>query len=237
MINIAIIDDEKAIHEKVVDTVRSLLSHIAAEIFVYSDGKTFVADVKEGKQFHVVISDTEVHGIGGIELGRHLKAVLPKTYLIYLTSSKEHAVDSYVLGAYQYVLKDELETRFAKVLQDLFHEIACADTAYLVVGNTSEQYKVRYEDIICIQKVKGTKYVDYVLADTTLRDRKTLAYLMEEAKNHNFVMLEKGHAVNMKYVTSFVGNLVTLSNGFDLIVSRTRIQEVRAALNAYWGID
>lgn len=107
---------------------------------------------------------------------------------------------------------------------------------FLIIGNQSEQIKAYYDDIICIEKVKGTKYVDYVMKTETLRDRKTLEQVMEDAVYHDFIMVEKGHAVNMKYVVSMIGKVITLSNGAELIVSRTRMRDVRNALNAFWRV-
>ena len=86
MINIAIIDNEKMIRAQVVAKVRFLLGGMDAETFVYGDGTTFLADIGEGKKFHIVISDTELNGMSGIELGRQLKTLLPQVYLVYLTS-------------------------------------------------------------------------------------------------------------------------------------------------------
>lgn len=121
--------------------------------------------------------------------------------------------------------------------EDAVAALRNSEADYIIVGNTSEQYRVKYEDIICIQKVKGTKYVDYVLEEEILRDRRTLEQVMETAGEHGFIMLEKGHAVNMKYVVSLVGNQITLANGQELAVSRTRIQAVRSVLNTYWGVE
>ena len=124
-----------------------------------------------------------------------------------------------------------------KLLKDYEFDILPIAEEYIIIGNRSEQHKVNYEDIICIQKVKGTKYVEYVLADNTYRDRRTIEQVMESARYYGFIMVEKGHAVNLKHVSSMVGNVITMSNGLEQIISRTRIQNVRSALNIYWGLE
>ncbi len=124
-----------------------------------------------------------------------------------------------------------------ELLKDYEFYILPIAVEHIVIGNSSEQHKVLFEDIICIQKVKGTKYVEYILADATYRDRRTIEQIMETASYYGFVMVEKGHLVNLKYVSSMVGNVITMSNGMEQIISRTRIQSVRSALNAYWGLE
>lgn len=237
MINIAVIDDERVVRERVVDKVNSVLWDFEAEVSSYGDAASFFSAMGRDKQFHIVISDIGMQGMNGIELGKHLKETCPDVYLIFLTSSADYAVESYMLDAYQYVLKCEMDTRFPEILQSVLKKVEGKIKNHIIVGNAIEQQKVCYEDILYIYKVKGTKYVAYVTDGETLRDRKTLEQVMMDAKHHMFVMIERGHAVNLRHVTKIRENILTLSNGDELEVSRTRIQEVREAINRYWGVE
>lgn len=237
MIYIAVIDDERIVREQVVEKVKAQLGGFKAELSSYGDAASFFDAMGSKKQFHIVISDIGMQGMNGIELGKHLKDLYPEVYLIYLTASADYAVESYMLDAYQYVLKCEMDTRFPEILQTVLKEVDGKIKNYIVVGNAIEQQKVCYEDIIYIHKVKGTKYVAYVTEKERIRDRKTLEQAMQDAKHHLFVMVERGHAVNLRHVTKIRESTLTLSNEEELEVSRTRIQSVREAINDYWGVE
>ncbi len=72
---------------------------------IYKTAEEFL-EVK--KHYDVVISDIDLPGKSGIDLGRILKAEQKDICLVFLTSYAEFAVDSYVLEAYQYILKKEI---------------------------------------------------------------------------------------------------------------------------------
>ena len=64
---------------------------------IYKPAEEFL-EVK--KHYDVVISDIDLPGKSGIDLGRILKAEQKDICLVFLTSYAEFAVDSYVLEAY-----------------------------------------------------------------------------------------------------------------------------------------
>ena len=216
------------------DKVKSVLGGVEANISSYGDAASFFAAMDRNNPFHIVISDIRMEGMNGIELGRKLKRLCPEVYLIYLTLSSDYAADSYILNAYQYVLKCDMDVRLPEILKAALSELEKELDSYRIVGSPNRRRRIRYEDIICINKVKGTKYVEYVTADGSFRDRKTLEQVMEEASQQHFVMVERGHVVNMGHVVSFEERTLTLSNGEEMAVSRTRNQAVREALHKYW---
>ena len=238
MINIAVIDDERVVRDQIVDKVKSMIQGLQAEVFSYGDAASFF-DAMDGEKarFHIVISDIRMQGMNGIELGRRLRKNMPEVYLIYLTSSSDYAVESYILDAYQYVLKRDMDSRLPEILQVVLKKVAQETKKYMVVGGVSHQQKVCFDDIVCIYKVKGTKYVAYETTSETLRDRKTLDQVMAETQDCHFVLIERGHVINLAHVMKIKENTLTLSNGAEWVVSRTRIQQVRDALNRYWGAE
>lgn len=86
---------------------------------IYKTAEEFL-EVK--KHYDVVISDIDLPGKSGIDLGRILKAEQKDICLVFLTSYAEFAVDSYVLEAYQYILKRDMKERLPAVLQKIYQE-------------------------------------------------------------------------------------------------------------------
>lgn len=94
--------------------------------------------------------------MNGIELGAKLKGDGIETYLVFLTSFAEFAADSYILEAYQYILKRDMKDRLGDVLRRIAKEKKTSEQDFLWVGD--HEKKLFYKDIICVSKVKGQKY-------------------------------------------------------------------------------
>ncbi|KIR01504.1 hypothetical protein P261_00318 [Lachnospiraceae bacterium TWA4] len=64
--------------------------------------------------------------------------------------------------------------------------------------------------------------------------RKTIKEMSKELDEDCFVKLHSGCVVNMKYIERSSSHEVTLKNGEQLIVSRTRAKSVKKSILDYW---
>lgn len=235
MINIAVIDDERDVLALIVGKIKSNVSgRNDIRVFSYNSAETFFDALKNKIRFQIVFSDIGMHGMNGLKLGQKLKSKWPNVYLIYLTSRTEFALESYQIEAYQYILKKDMNERLPDILQKVLSIVEKEMKTFLIVGTSADQKKINFEDILYIQKIKGTKYVEYITSDEALRDRKTMEQAMGEVAGLDFVLVERGHAVNMHHITRIRDNVITLSNGQEIIISRTRIAAVKEQVNSFW---
>ena len=118
MIRIGVIEDDS--------NMRKIVSQIIEkEIQGYEEvkQKTFESAeefLQERVGYDIVISDIELPGINGIELGKRLSKEGKQTKLIYLTSYPEYAWESYLVEAYQYVLKIDMQETYEDLLQGYY---------------------------------------------------------------------------------------------------------------------
>lgn len=85
-------------------------------------------------------------GKAGFDLGRILKAEQKDICLVFLTSYAEFAVDSYVLEAYQYILKRDMKERLPAVLQKIYQEKQKESQNFFWIGGvtwTRENYIIK----------------------------------------------------------------------------------------------
>lgn len=115
---IAVVDDEKAIREH----IRALIEERQPEgcIEAYSTGEELLAS---GKRFDIVFLDIQMNGMSGIEAARSLREQQGDTVLIFITGMKDYVFDALDLYAFQYLLKPIDEDRFAEVLERAVREV------------------------------------------------------------------------------------------------------------------
>lgn len=236
MINIAIIDDDPSLADHVQKIAReSIAGEEEVSVYVYTDAKKLLDEVDDGIRFHILISDIQMPDVDGIELGQRLKKKWPNIYLIYITFHEEYAVRSYRIGAYQYIMKDEIAERLPEILLRLVESLKKEFKSFVIKSEGKSIEKVYYADLLSIRKVKSSKYVEYKTADGSFVKRCTLEEAMAGAQNHEFIVIERGCAVNMRHIRKIEDLKVTMDNGDELSISYKRLARVREWISRHWG--
>lgn len=95
MIKIATIEDEENIRQEIVRYIKKGIGSIeGVEVDVYESAERYLL---VGGRYDLVISDIELPGISGLELGKRIKENNPDVYLVFLTSHSEFASESYII--------------------------------------------------------------------------------------------------------------------------------------------
>ena len=142
MIKIATIEDEENIRQEIVRYIKKGIGSIeGVEVDVYESAERYLL---VGGRYDLVISDIELPGISGLELGKRIKENNPDVYLVFLTSHSEFASESYIIEAYQYILKKDIEER-----------LDVAESAYIFFYKRN--YSIRY----CEYKKKRREHTQY----------------------------------------------------------------------------
>ena len=123
MFQIAMIEDEEHTRQEVERLISREFEKLKVQDITTEIYKTAEEFLEVKKHYDVVISDIDLPGKSGIDLGRILKAEQKDICLVFLTSYAEFAVDSYVLEAYQYILKQDLEFRLPGVAEQLIEKL------------------------------------------------------------------------------------------------------------------
>ena len=151
MIKIATIEDEENIRQEIVRYIKKGIGSIeGVEVDVYESAERYLL---AGERYDLVISDIELPGISGLELGKRIKGSNSDVYLVFLTSHSEFASESYIIEAYQYILKKDIEERLSPLVEKAVREIKKGYEEYRWVGTSQNNIKIEYKDIVCIKKI------------------------------------------------------------------------------------
>ena len=238
MIRIAVVDDEKAMRDMVCKCIKQTIQEDekeSVEILEYPSGESFLERVKNGELFDILFTDIQMAEMDGMELGKKIREAHSKMYIVFITSYAEYAVESYMIEAYQYILKQDMEYRLPDVARRLIDKISLDSRQYRMIKIGEGQIKLYYKDIIYIYKAKGGKYVTYRPSAGEYRERITLRQVYEELGSKMFVMVERGYIVNMKHIYKVLGDTIYLEDNCQVKISRAKLAEVKKEINLYWG--
>ena len=212
MIKVALLDDDKNVLE-LVKRIVSLELRESDDMMVFINPKTLIEELKNGNSFDVLISDIEMPQMNGIHMITQYKELFQQTYLIYLTSYSQYAAESYLVDAYQYVLKEDMDQRLSYVLAKLFRQIRKEKQMYRMVGSPTNKETVFYRNIVYICKDKGSKYVSYITINGVYKERITINQLLDELNSEEFVLVERGYIININHISNMQKNIIFMDNG------------------------
>lgn len=235
MIKIAIIDDDKMMLELICNKINSYIQNDDLEITRFLTGEAFVECMNQGDKWNIILCDIELDGMSGMEIGKIIRKSYPEAYLIYVTSHSEFALEGYKLDAYQYVMKDELDTRFPQIMLEVVDKIKRDSKNHKIIIGNSDKSVLNYEDVVCIVKEKSAKYIRYKTKYASYRERKTLDTVIKELDSNEFLLVERGVIVNIKHILRLKGNILYLDNNDEIVVSGARVGKVKKEISDYWG--
>lgn len=236
MIKVAIVDDEKnALNAIRIYVEKELLPSDETEIFTFTKAENLLKRLEEKLEIDIVIADVEMPGMNGIELGKRINELHRSIYLIFITAYASYAAQSYMIEAYQYILKSDMDQRFPSIFRRLLEHVKREKRQYKMIGTPTSKETVYYRDIIYITKSKGSKYVRYITVNGEYTERISLSQAMEELNSREFLQIERGYIININHITAVQGTYVYMDNGEQVVISRAKLKKVRESINLYRG--
>ncbi|MEE0242114.1 MAG: GHKL domain-containing protein [Faecalibacterium prausnitzii] len=124
MTRIAFCDDDAALLHQMQDFLEQYrtLRGVQLELTPYTKPMELLADIETGVRFDVLFLDVLMPGINGIDAAREIRRYDTAVQIIFVTSSSEFAVQSYVVGAYYYQLKPIWKDSFFRLTDAVLAE-------------------------------------------------------------------------------------------------------------------
>lgn len=180
--------------------------------------------------------DIEMPGVNGLTVTKHLQSINPNIIIFIVTSFHGYLDDAMDLNVFRFLSKPIDENRFQKSMEtalNLYHQ----STETIILDSFDEHHVIFTADILYLtidnRKTRiYTKYNDYLLSQK-------FDYWKERLEQYGyFAQSHYSFIVNLKNVTDFNKNEITISNGTDRIkipISRGFYQSFKKSLYEYMG--
>ena len=214
--DIAVVDDEKAIREHICGLVEERQPE--SRIEAYATGEELLASEK---RFDIVFLDIQMEGMNGIEAARNLREQQGDTVLIFITGIKEYVFDALDLYAFQYLLKPIDEDKFAEVLQRAVREVG-RKKERRVLFIKSRNLTLDQSEILYIES--RAKKVEIHTVKQTVEIYAAMDEL-EGQLGEEFYRCHRAYIVNMDCITEYDSESITLTNGDRVYLTKKKYGE------------
>ena len=221
--DIAVVDDEKAIREHICGLVEERQPE--SRIEAYATGEELLAS---GKRFDIVFLDIQMEGMNGIEAARCLREKnanlgVEDTVLVFITGIRDYVFDALDLYAFQYLLKPIDERKFAEVLERAVREAAKKkERRVLFIKSrnlTLDQSEILYIESRAKKVEIHTKGAAQAIEIYAAMDE------LEGQLGENFYRCHRAYIVNMDCITEYDGESITLTGGDRVYLTKKKYGE------------
>lgn len=212
MLRIAICDDDR-LHSSTLHTL--LLTYceqhsIAAQIMIFHSGFDLLSTVDDQGPFDLYFLDILMPGMTGIDVGHKIRQEDTSSLIIYLTSSAEYAVESYMIRAFHYLIKPFDLQLLTSVLNQAFDALLPKKDQFILVKTQESIVKLPLDQILYAELYNQS--VRYCLLDGSFLNTLSLheSFLSTTApltKYTHFVRCGASFVVNLKQVSSIQKNV------------------------------
>lgn len=189
-------------------------------LYRFTNGDELLSSVTlQNEYIDLIFLDIIMPLLNGIETAKELRNNNQIVPIIFLTTSKEFAVDSYEVKAFHYLIKPIMEEKLFTVLDDFLitfekpHEIFIAQTSFGFC-------KINVSNIDYLEA--QNKHVNVYLSNGTIVEIRELF-----SKCETFFSLEKGffkchrsYIVNLKCIEQFTKTQIHTNNKAFIPISR-----------------
>lgn len=232
--NIAICDDDNQCS----GMLNILLKEYASQknitnlsVSIYTDGHDLLDALQEDKSFDVCILDIVMPAVSGIDLGIKLREIGYNGIIIYLTSSREHALDSYKVKAFNYILKPVIPEELFSTLDDTLHIISNNADKNIIVKTKEGNVLLSASNILYVELCK--RILIYHLADGSTLESIYIRVPFTEATKElladkQFVQCGAGKIVNLSHITMVTSDEIIFKDTYKFFFSKKTCNEIRS---------
>ena len=202
------------------------------EYNIFNHPFDLVAEIEKGNRYDILFMDVLMPGENGIEAATEIRKYDKNVKIIFVTSSSEFAVQSYVIGAYYYQLKPIWAESFFRLLDSVLAACKKEAETSLILRCKSGITRIDIKALEYCEVIHRT-LIFHLNTGKVLESAGSMDELVKQLSTYPFFHRpHRSYLVNLEYVDNYMGSDVSV-NGDTIQVSRSRRKPFLDALNEY----
>ena len=229
MIKVAVCDDELSVLSELSVLINKYRVEHNQEILytAFQSPLELLAEVEKGMCWDAIFLDILMPGENGIDVAREIRQFDTNVKIIFLTSSSEFAVQSYMVNAYFYQLKPIWEESFFKLMDSVVSECEKDELEYLILkcknGITRLNLgKLKYCEIM-------GRTLLFHMEDGQVYERVgSLEELSEQLNSYGcFLRPHRSFLINMEYIQNISCKKITMSDYMEIPIPHGKYSDIK----------
>ena len=235
MIKLAFCDDELSI----LNELRILLDRYRLnrnqeiEYAAFQSPLQLLAEIEKGNRFDILFLDVLMPGETGIDAAAEIRNYDDNVKIIFLTSSAEYAVQSYMVGAYFYQLKPIWEESFFRLMDSAIAACEKEQGDSLILKCKTGITRIELRQLEYCEVIHRTLFF-HLSTGKVLESTGSLDELSRQLERYGcFLRPHRSYLINLDYIQSLSYHVITMSCLTEIPLPRGKYHEVKDAYLEY----
>ncbi len=229
MIKIAFCDDELP----VLNEISVLLDKYRVErnqeikYTAFHSPLDLLAVIERGTRFDILFLDVLMPGENGIDVATDIRNYDSNVKIIFLTSSPEFAVQSYMVNAYFYQLKPICADSFFRLMDSVLSECEKEKTSILILRCKSGITRIEPRRLEYCEVIHRTLFI-HLTNGKVLESTGSMDELSNQLAPFGcFLRPHRSYLINLDYVQTLSYRAITMSCLTEIPLPRGKYQEIK----------
>lgn len=197
--------------------------------FRWCQNGTEMVNIISSEPIDILFLDIEMPGMDGFMAAEQLNQLRNKPLLIFTTGFDHLVYDSFQYRPFWFLRKghlSELSQIVKKAIDVLQHE-----RRYYEINSNGEMYRFPITEILYFESDKH--YAMLHTQKDCYRFKKKLNEIDMQLRTYHFIRCHASFLVNCRYIKVLRKNTVELTDGTEILISRSRMNETKTAFMQY----
>lgn len=228
VVNIAICDDNIEEIERIYSYVEKKLKEleIIFKISSFSEGQDLIDNMNSSKEIYdIIFLDIYMKFSNGIDIAKKIRTFDSESKIIFITSSKDHAIDSYDVRASYYILKPINEEKLSSAMKIAIESLN-KENKQIVIKNKKGNYRILYKDILYAESNARVVNI-YLKFGEIISFYSKLEDFSQSLQDERFLKCHKSFLVNMDYILKIENNSIFIVDNITIPISSTNTSVIK----------
>lgn len=191
-------------------------NQVAVEISCVPSAEALLEGYRPG-MYHILFLDILLEGVNGVEAARRIRQMDQEVAIIFVTVSREFAVDSYTVDAAFYLVKPVDMGSLSQAMERCRH-LLHQHVKSISVAESRHMVDVRLKDVLYVESQRN----DCILhtCQGEIRTRAKLTELEEVLGGPPFLRCHRSFVVNLYWLADMLDKDFLLKTGVRVPISR-----------------
>lgn len=230
--NVAICDDNSIMSGKLESIVKECFQfkNSSYSVYIFMSGEELLQQLKQNVIFQIYLLDIELKDASGLEVAKKIRQNDLNAIIIFVTSHSELMQEAFEVLAFNYIVKPFDKWSTKRIILKAIDHVNMKKRFFAY--NVGKQNYTENLDRILYFENKGRKVIIHTLVEM-ITCYGTMKTVLDQVELQMFVQIHKSYIINMEYLKTIDGEIVVLTGGEKLPISKKYISQLNYAYRNY----
>lgn len=201
---------------------------------LFTSAAELLENIENDSGFDLYILDVLMPEVSGMQLAETIRSRGEHAEIVFLTNSRDYAVDAFSVFASGYLIKPVLKENFDKTLLRAIQKLEREMSEVLAVKTKDGIRKIPLSKIVMIESFNHIREI--TLSDNTMLETSaTLSELFRQLRDHdNFYMLHRSYIANLDNSVGIVRYDLLMMGNRRIPISKSQFTAVQDMVKDYF---